>query len=140
MIKNVPRTLAVLIGALSIVLLSACATSNLESTASASEASTQTQSSLERIRYSQLSAWDLMEDESLWIELNNPIRTYRLELRPSCLFALRQAIGLQFSGMSPNFIALGDEVVVGSTRCEIVGIYETGQHRGARASAQKKLN
>ncbi len=137
---NNARPLALLIGMLSIGLLSACATPSTVHTASATEVSTQAQSSLERIRYSQLSAWDLMEDESLWIELNNPIRTYRLELRPSCLFALRQAIRLQFAGMSPNFIALGDEVVVGSARCEIVGIYETGQHRGSRASGQKELN
>lgn len=140
MMTNKARPLALLIGTISIVLLSACATPNASLATSTAEASIPTRSSLDRIRYSQLSAWDLMEDESLWIELNNPIRTYRLELRPSCLFALRQAIGLQFSGMSPNFISLGDEVVVGSARCEIVGIYETDQQRGSRASAQKKLN
>lgn len=96
--------------------------------------------SLERIRYSELSAWSLLADGTLWIELNNPIRTYRLDLRPSCTFALREALTIRFNGMSPDFIALGDRVIVGRNQCEIVGIYETDRDRSGRGSVEKELD
>lgn len=96
--------------------------------------------SLERIRYSELTAWSLLAGGSLWIELNNPIRTYRLALRPSCTFALREALTIRFTGMSPDFIALGDRLIVGRNQCEIVGIYETDRDRSGRGSVEKELD
>jgi len=96
--------------------------------------------SLERIRFDELIAWQLLDDQGLWIELNGPRRTYRLELMPSCSFALRQASGFRFSGKSASYISLGDQVVVGMDRCEIVGIYPTEGQREASASVTHKMN
>ena len=119
-----------------LLVLTACAVSP-RSQSIADDSADPLASSLERVRYSELSAWSLLADGSLWIELNNPIRTYRLALRPSCTFALREALTIGFNGMSPDFIALGDRVIVGRNQCEIVGIYETDDGRAARVSVEK---
>lgn len=120
-----------------LLVLTACAVSPRSET-TADDSSDPSVSSLERVRYSELSAWSLLADGSLWIELNNPIRTYRLALRPSCIFALREALTIRFNGISPNFIALGDRVIAGRHQCEVVGIYETDDERAARVSVEKE--
>ena len=139
MTTKVQKLMMALNGLMMIGLLSACATPIASSRGLSSEASAPAPSSLERIRYSELSAWSLLQDGGVWIELNNPIRHYRLDLRPSCEFALQQAVTIRFTGASADFIALGDRVIVGRDQCEITGIYETDDQRSARVSFEKGL-
>lgn len=136
---KVKKWMTVLSGLAIMGLLSACATPSASSVDPSSQTSASEPSLVERIRYSELSAWSLLKEGGLWIELNNPIRTYRLTLQPSCELALQQALTIRFVGASPSFIALGDRVVVGRSQCQITGIYETDQQRGARLSVGKGL-
>lgn len=99
---------------------------------------TESMPGIERIRLSQIVAWQLMSNGDLWVELNNPRRAYRLILRPSCTFALRQATEFELAGKSSNYIALGDEVVVGQHRCQIVGIFLSEDQQTIDASAVKR--
>lgn len=139
MTKTLKKLIILLIAVMIVSLLGGCATPTTSSSDISSETSAPKPPSLERIRYNELSAWSLLKEGGLWIELNNPIRSYRLELQPSCEFALRQAVIIRFMGASAGFIALGDRVVAGRNQCEITGIYEADDGRGVRVSVGKDL-
>ncbi len=125
---------------LSLMALTGCASNGAVISQGATDSSDEAQASLDRIRYSEVVAWQMVEEGRLLVELNNPRRSYILELIPSCVFELRQATDFIFAGKSSNFISINDDVVVGNSRCRIVGIYETKQTRQPQASAIKRIN
>lgn len=125
---------------LSLMTLTGCASSGALISQAAADPSDELAASLDRIRYSELMAWQMLEEGGLLIELNNPRRSYILELVPSCVFELRQATDFIFAGKSANFISINDDVVVGNSRCRIVAIYETDQARQPQASATRRIH
>lgn len=126
--------------ALSLMALTGCASNGALISQGATDPSDEAQASLDRIRYSEVVAWQMVEEGRLLIELNNPRRSYILELMPSCVFELRQATDFIFAGKSANFISINDDVVVGNSRCRIVGIYETHQTRQPQANATRRIH
>ena len=95
---------------------------------------------VDRIRYSQLVSWHALGEGRLVIEVTSPKRQYRLALEPSCTFALRQAKGIRFSGSLRRYIAVGDDVVVGSNRCRITGMVPSQTNPPLAASVDQPLN
>ena len=95
---------------------------------------------VDRIRYSQLVSWHVLGEGRLVIEVTSPKRQYRLALEPSCTFALRQAKGIRFSGSLRRYIAVGDDVVVGSNRCRITGMVPSQTNPPLAASVDQPLN
>ena len=125
--------------ALSVALLGGCAGDNPITSEASTWPTDQAPNSLRHVRYSEVMAWQMAEEGRLLVELNNPRRTYILELVPSCVFELRQATDFIFSGKSPNVISVNDDVMVGNSRCRIVGIYETDQTRQPQVNATKRM-
>jgi hypothetical protein len=90
---------------------------------------------LDRIRTGTIVNWQSTA-EGLWIELSAPRRTYLFGLRPSCSFELRQATTFEISGASSEFIGVGDEIVVGESRCVITNIAVTEEGASPRSSIE----
>lgn len=125
---------------LSVIVLSACAGHGAGSLKTDEHSANEAKQSLERVRVSDVVAWQMMAPGRLLVELNNPRRSYILALVPSCVFEFKDATGFVFAGKSTHFISVDDDVVVGNGRCRIVAIYETDAKRQTQISGARRMD
>ena len=132
------RSLMVVVG-MAVILTSACSVLPRDDEADGSlmQTSFEEYTRVDRIRFSDILSWQPIEG-GVWIEMSAPRQAYVLALNPSCYFELRQNLNFRISGASQRFISVGDDVVIGQSRCLIVAITPSNESMKLRGSFEKR--